>query len=209
MIYIYGLIDPLVHQIAYVGKTNDLYGRWESHVKTEAQHIAGQWIQRLRAAGIEPTLVVLETMADDADWANAERWWIAHGLRIGWPLTNTMYAGEKAENHGNAFAESIASWNNGIEPQLLNKPTKVTPKTPRYEFVSISSAKPEITDKVRCTFLEYYDRDADELLYGGLAAVVRSIYGNDAQTGGSYRAQALRVCSLLRDELSAEGRQQA
>ena len=135
MIYIYGLVDPLVHQIAYVGKTNDLYGRWESHVKTEAQHITGQWIQRLRAAGIEPTLVALETLPDDGDWMNAERWWISHGLRIGWPLTNTVYAGDRAESNGNAFAESISVWSNEISPQLLKRPRQKTSNYIRGERI--------------------------------------------------------------------------
>ena len=91
MVYIYGLIDPLVHQIAYVGKTNDLNGRLQSHISTTAQHTTGQWIKRLRSVNARPSIVVLELMEDDGDWDNSERWWISHGLRMGWPLTNTVH----------------------------------------------------------------------------------------------------------------------
>lgn len=119
MIYIYGLIDPLVHQIAYVGKTNDLYGRWESHINTMASHSTAQWIQRLRVSGVQPTLVVLEAINDDSDWDNAERWWISHGLRIGWPLTNTIHASMvRIENNVSGLSESVNAWQT-IEPQSL------------------------------------------------------------------------------------------
>jgi len=121
MIYIYGLIDPLVHQIAYVGKTNDLYERWESHVKTEAPHVAGQWIQGLRTVGVEPTLVVLEVLPDDGDWENAERWWIAHGLRIGWPLTNTIHTREKGEFNSITLIGIIKS-SHHMTPQTTKEP---------------------------------------------------------------------------------------
>ncbi|MBT9173488.1 MAG: hypothetical protein DDT21_01889 [Syntrophomonadaceae bacterium] len=104
MIYIYGLIDPSVHKIAYIGKTNDLYARWGRHTKTDERHKAGEWIKRLRIAGVEPTVVVLEEMADDADWINAERWWIAHGLRMKWPLSNTAYAS------GHNGEKSLSEW---------------------------------------------------------------------------------------------------
>ena len=199
MIYIYGLVDPLVHQIAYVGKTNDLYGRWESHVKTEAQHITGQWIQRLRAAGVEPTLVVLEVLPDDGDWMNAERWWISHGLRIGWPLTNTIYAGDRAESNGNAFAESISVWSSEISPQLL-KQSKRTSNQPTPISIQSHEGR-EVTSQMRSTFAEFYDAENDSLTYGGMAAMIRSIFGDDSSTGGNYRIQAQKVCTLLRDEL--------
>lgn len=89
--YIYGLIDPSNHLISYIGKTSDLYERWEQHVGDASHSIKAEWIKKLAASNVKPLLVVLDMVEDGGDVLNAERWWIAHGLRHGWPLTNTTY----------------------------------------------------------------------------------------------------------------------
>lgn len=135
MIYIYGLVDPLVHQIAYIGKTNDLYERWESHVKTDAEHMAGKWIKRLRMAGIKPTLIVLEVLPDESDWILAERWWINHGQRMGWPLTNTVHGHDvqTSEFNYSQLAASIDRWSE-MQPRLLMPAVTFQPRPVKPQF---------------------------------------------------------------------------
>ena len=87
--YIYGLIDPTLHKICYIGRTINLYNRLEQHVDEVASSIKGAWIKRLRAAGIRPTLVVLDYF-ENGNAEAIELWWIEFGRRAGWPLTNTI-----------------------------------------------------------------------------------------------------------------------
>lgn len=87
--WIYGLIDPTLHKICYIGRTYQLYDRLEQHVDELASTAKGEWIKRLRAANIRPTLVILDHFEDGASSA-IEQWWIEFGRRAGWPLTNTV-----------------------------------------------------------------------------------------------------------------------
>ncbi|RIK35277.1 MAG: hypothetical protein DCC55_30810 [Chloroflexi bacterium] len=86
--YIYGLIDPTDHKIKYIGRTNHLYQRWQQHVEEIEPTVKGEWIKRLRAAGITPTLLILDQV-EHGDVVDVENWWIEFGRRMGWPLTNS------------------------------------------------------------------------------------------------------------------------
>lgn len=215
MIVIYGLVDPLVHQVAYIGKTNDIYDRWEAHVKTEADHLTGQWIKRLRLAGIQPVMIILETLPDDGDWSNAERWWIAHGLRIGWPLTNTVHTnGSRAEQNCNTLVSAVNSWEE-LNPRLI------TPERPRRrhrrameeridaeeDLENVSSVKfgngktvEEMMEEARDVFELYYDVSLDALARGGKRAIISAIFGEESSTGGSFNRVANLVASRLKKE---------
>lgn len=87
--YIYGLIDPTVHKVSYIGRTINLYERLDAHIDEVAKTIKGDWIRRLRASGLRPTLVVLDSFEDGPADA-IEQWWIEFGRRAGWPLTNMI-----------------------------------------------------------------------------------------------------------------------
>jgi len=86
--YIYGLIDPTDHKIKYIGRTSRLYQRWQQHVEEVEPTVKGEWIIRLRAAGITPTLLILDQVEHGAT-GDIENWWIEFGRRMGWPLTNS------------------------------------------------------------------------------------------------------------------------
>lgn len=86
--YIYGLVDPTDHKIKYIGRTGHLYQRWQQHVEEIAPTVKGEWIMRLRASGIEPTIIILDQI-ENGDVGDIENWWIEFGRRMGWPLTNS------------------------------------------------------------------------------------------------------------------------
>lgn len=89
--YIYGLVDPRTSLIAYIGKSNDVYARWEQHISDTKNAAKAAWVRQLMASGIAPIVVILETVDDSGDWDTAERWWIAQGIRTGWPLLNQTH----------------------------------------------------------------------------------------------------------------------
>jgi len=90
-VYIYVLIDPETDEKRYVGKTVALRKRY-------GRHFAGgnseklTWLQSLKARGLLPIMQVLETTTNVA-WPDRERWWIAEGKRLGWPLLNADSGG--------------------------------------------------------------------------------------------------------------------
>ena len=48
------------------------------------------------------------------------------------------------------------------------------------------------------TFRDYYDETTDELKWGGLSAIIRALFGPDANTGGSYKRRAEEVVQRLK-----------
>jgi hypothetical protein len=61
--------------------------------------------------------------------------------------------------------------------------------------VVASAARPEVID----VFARYYDRTSGELHYGWQAAMVRTLFGQDANRGGWNREKALQVAAYLRN----------
>lgn len=91
--YIYALLDPNTKQIRYVGKSNNPRGRLSDHI-SEAKNIRTHrhnWIKSLYP--LEPELKILEECLE-SNWAERERWWIAHFKSKGHPLTNSTDGGE-------------------------------------------------------------------------------------------------------------------
>lgn len=98
-VYIYILTDPTnVSTSAYIGKTEDLKQRMRMH-RSEAHKGKKThkcfWLRSLFRRGVEsPDLTVLEEMASDADWKEAERFWISYFRFIGLNLVNGTEGGE-------------------------------------------------------------------------------------------------------------------
>lgn len=95
---IYGLIDPRTLLIRYVGKSSNGLHRVSQHWSTTVNHqtYCGNWIKNLRAAGLKYDYVILESFTDQSTLNDAERWWIAYGRCLGWPLTNLTDGGDGA-----------------------------------------------------------------------------------------------------------------
>jgi DNA segregation ATPase FtsK/SpoIIIE-like protein len=58
------------------------------------------------------------------------------------------------------------------------------------------AARPEVSE----VFARYYDRTSGELRYGWQAAMVRTLFGQNANRGGWNRAKALAVAAYLRTQ---------
>ena len=57
------------------------------------------------------------------------------------------------------------------------------------------AARPEVVE----VFARYYDRNSGELRYGWQAAMVRTLFGHEANRGGWNRQKALDVVAYLRN----------
>ena len=85
--YIYGLLDPTVSQIRYIGYTDDVNERYPAHLADASNCRKARWIRSLDAVGLKPLLVILEVVRRGSE-DECETKWIAFGLSLGWQLTN-------------------------------------------------------------------------------------------------------------------------
>lgn len=98
MVFIYGLLCPIDEAIRYIGKSVMPEKRFIAHLsgarRQTYDHHTARWIRKLEADNLRPSLVILEELADGADWRSAERGWITRAQKAGWPLTNSTAGGE-------------------------------------------------------------------------------------------------------------------
>lgn len=97
---IYGLMDPTIRIIRYVGKT--VIGL-EERLKGHIRHVekdqsrkwshAQWWIRSLLTKGLRPEIILLE-MVPNAVWEEAERKWIKNLREAGCNLTNKTDGGD-------------------------------------------------------------------------------------------------------------------
>ena len=94
MTKIYGLIDPQVNQLRYIGKTTQtLAERRKSHVVARTLHYpVNRWVKKLFDAGVKPDIVEIERVEDD--WQEAEQFWISYYRFIGADLLNLAPGGD-------------------------------------------------------------------------------------------------------------------
>lgn len=93
---IYGLHCPLAGHVKYVGKAVNVLYRFNRHIGPETfkeETHKTRWIRKLLALGLSPELVILEE-TDEENWADREKWWIAHYRNQGIVLTNSTDGGE-------------------------------------------------------------------------------------------------------------------
>ena len=108
MLYIYTLSHPLTFEIRYVGKTNDLKRRLQSHIdyarsKNKRRKVA-DWILSVIKQGLKPKITLIESVEID-DWANRERFWINHFRSLGFNLCNLTDGGES--NNGYEYSDEL------------------------------------------------------------------------------------------------------
>jgi hypothetical protein len=136
-IAIYALTDPNTGCVRYVGKSKDLdyrvrYGHLGSELRKASLH-KSRWLRKLASVGLKPTVEVLE-WADEAEWQERERHWIAHYRALGAPLTNMtdggdggcithtpetrkkMSDGRKGKSRGKEFCETMRIANKDARP---------------------------------------------------------------------------------------------
>ena len=106
---IYGLLDPIVSMIGYIGHSIDPIFRFDEHLEDVSEIDKVKWLRRLRAKGITPILVILENVEEGRNVLEVERLWIQFGLQLHWPLTN-MSARKLRSNDVDRLAVSVADW---------------------------------------------------------------------------------------------------
>lgn len=93
---IYVLIDPISHEIRYVGWiSGSLARRLQRHVadSTKGLYKRARWISRLKRLGYRPQIELVQ-MVPAAAWQEAERYWIAYYRSLGCQLVNGTDGGE-------------------------------------------------------------------------------------------------------------------
>jgi predicted GIY-YIG superfamily endonuclease len=93
-VFIYFLLDPETRLVRYVGKTENLKARYQSHLKEKSNCHRSHWIQALARRGLKPVMQIVECIDGEHAWQESERHWIAYGKRNGWPLTNNTNGGD-------------------------------------------------------------------------------------------------------------------
>jgi len=85
---IYGLVDPRDGKTRYIGQTTKpLDKRLDAHCKAAYGCFKSAWIKELRAVGLTPRIIALDSVSyEDAD--NAEKRWIENAENRGCDLTN-------------------------------------------------------------------------------------------------------------------------
>lgn len=120
---IYGLVDPLTHQVSYIGRTIDLYERFDAHLKDVAETLKAKWIKNLRVSGVSPVMIVLEEV-DDEVGAIREAWWINFGVRVGWPISNTVMPNDRGDWLAEAVEELLERVANLEEEYRVRPPAR-------------------------------------------------------------------------------------
>ncbi len=92
---IYLLIDPITNEIRYVGKTiQPLKSRLSAHINEKSNCHRSHWIEKLKRAGVNPEIVLLEEIDGAWPWQESERFWIKYLRAIGINLTNNTSGGD-------------------------------------------------------------------------------------------------------------------
>lgn len=95
---IYGLVDPRTRLIRYVGLSSSGLRRPRAHrCPSCPDTYCRRWVITLQRLELDYAIVVLETVSNAIELADAERWWIAYGRACGWPLTNCTSGGGLGE----------------------------------------------------------------------------------------------------------------
>ncbi len=95
-IFIYTLTDPRNNKIRYVGKTNDLKGRYRAHCSSDyrkANPHRRNWVNSMKMDGVKPIMELLE-ICDEFNWKECEVFWISQLKSWGFDLLNYTVGGD-------------------------------------------------------------------------------------------------------------------
>jgi hypothetical protein len=103
---IYGLVDPLTHEMRWVGKCSMRYlcSRLAKHIcaaKGRGRPLGCTgWVAGLLAQGIRPEIVALEDVPKGSGWIEAEQFWIESLRALGCRLLNLSVGGYATTKEG-------------------------------------------------------------------------------------------------------------
>lgn len=141
-VHIYALMDPETDAVRYIGKTITPEIRLAMHLCEKRGTHKNNWLHKLRAKGLRPVMVVIETIrnSDDGDWQERERFWIAHYRALGEPITNLDTGGNGGKLQAAETKEKIRQANLG---RVVTEETRLK--------ISLSKSNPseETREKLR------------------------------------------------------------
>lgn len=114
---IYALSDPRTDEVRYVGKSCSGLARPRQHLQAktlrEDPTYKAKWLRSLIAAGHAPEVLVIHEAESREALPDAERWWIAYGRAMCWPLTNLTEGGDGVVGADPSVIERIANARRG------------------------------------------------------------------------------------------------
>jgi len=136
VIYIYGLFHPETNELRYIGKTNNLKMRLQSHIdyarSKRKQRPVSDWINSLIKNGIKPIIRQIE-LCNNKNWIEREMFWIKEYKHIGARILNLTDGGES--NTGYIYSTEL------IEIRRKAKTGRVVPERERKAIAATLSKK--------------------------------------------------------------------
>lgn len=91
--YIYALLDPMSHEIRYIGKTNNIIERYRNHIREKSNCHRVNWISSLKKKNLIPSFIILQECEDNESDV-VERQYIKEYREKGYDLTNNTDGGD-------------------------------------------------------------------------------------------------------------------
>ena len=135
--YIYTLSDPRTGVVRYVGKSNNPKSRYTRHMgEARDNQVCHRhfWIASLSAAGVKPTLSVIEECPREI-WQEREVYWIAFYRAAGNDLVNRSDGGDGA-------AGCVTSEETRRKISIANTGKKDTPEARKRKSVALKGRVP-------------------------------------------------------------------
>lgn len=109
--FIYALTDPRDGEIRYIGKSDYPRRRLAAHLRERSGTHRCHWIGELRALGLEPAQIILDSVPAGSGWQSVERAYIAGARIVGCRLTNGTDGGDGVAGlTGDSLARLRATW---------------------------------------------------------------------------------------------------
>jgi len=140
-IFIYSLSCPFTNEIKYIGKTNSLKRRLNSHIdyarkKDSKKRPVSDWILTILEKGKKPIINLLEEV-DEINWSEKEQYWIAYFKSKKNPLLNITIGG-KGKGSGIKYSDELKE---------IRRKARIGYKTPENTKEKI---KKSLSKKVYC-----------------------------------------------------------
>jgi len=152
-VFIYGLVDPELNQIRYIGKSKDPEERLRDHLKESKrrENYRHCWIYSLLSKNLKPQLTIIEECTED-NWEERERHWIKYYReKVGNLLTNMTDGGDGMHNPSEEVRRKIGKKNKGRKhtPEELKKMSEALKgeRNPFYGRHHTEETKRKISEK--------------------------------------------------------------